>query len=227
MITSGMTQQVLLWYWPGHVHGPRRCGYFGMLLLAHSHTLHDEVTAMRPSAVCVQRRGGEGYRVTGLPVSPPQPGSSTSRTNSARKPPCVSVPATGTVRLHTILRGFFRSARVTSHTQLTVTGNSARVSLAARKANTLSTARIARASSCAVTTNNAPLETRIGFGGYPIGQLPNRTPKGKGTIAWQKSGRQREGAEIADPQDLHDVVKAVLLQAQFQVGNTSTHRHSA
>jgi len=80
---------------------------------------------------------------------------------------------------------------------------------------------------CAVTTNNAPLETRIGFGGYPIGQLPNRTPKGKGTRAWQKSGRQREGAEIADPQDLHDVVKAVLLQAQFQVGNTSTHRHSA
>jgi len=30
------------------------------------------------------------------------------------------------------------------------------------------------------------------------------------------SGRQREGAESADPQDLHDVVKAALLEVQFQ-----------
>jgi len=31
---------------------------------------------------------------------------------------------------------------------------------------------------CAATTNNALLVTRTGFGGYPVGQLPNLMPKG-------------------------------------------------
>jgi hypothetical protein len=40
-------------------------------------------------------------------------------------------------------------------------------------------------------------------------------PKGSGTIAWRKSGGQREGAETGDPQDLHDVVQAAVLAVQF------------
>ncbi len=48
---------------------------------------------------------------------------------------------------------------------------------------------------------------------------------GKGQ--WWESGRQREGAEIADPQDLHDVVKAALLEVQFPVGSHITYRQSA
>ncbi len=46
----------------------------------------------------------------------------------------------------------------------------------------------------------------MGFGGYPRGQPPYLMPKGQGTRAWRQSGRRREGAESADPQDLHDVV---------------------
>src|SRR5438552_12305500 len=52
-------------------------------------------------------------------------------------------------------------------------------------------------------------------------------PKGEGTRAWRKSGRQREGAKIADPQDLEGLVKAVLLESQFPVGPIMTHRQSA
>ena len=52
-------------------------------------------------------------------------------------------------------------------------------------------------------------------------------PKGEGTRAWRKSGRQREGAQIADPQDLEGMVKAVLLESQFPVGPIMTHRQSA
>ena len=68
---------------------------------------------------------------------------------------------------------------------------------------------------CAVTTNSAHLDTRRGFGGYPIGQPPYLMPKGEGTIAWRQSGGQRAGAETVDPQDLHDVVKAAWLAVQF------------
>src|SRR3989475_4683922 len=52
-------------------------------------------------------------------------------------------------------------------------------------------------------------------------------PKGEGTRAWRKSGRQRAGAKIADPQDLEGMVKAVLLASQFPVGPIMTHRQSA
>src|SRR5712691_2437822 len=52
-------------------------------------------------------------------------------------------------------------------------------------------------------------------------------PKGEGTRAWQKSGRQRAGAKIADPQDLEGMVKAVLPESQFPVGTIMTHRQSA
>src|SRR5713226_8692910 len=81
--------------------------------------------------------------------------------------------------------------------------------------------------SCAVTVSNTLLATRIGFGGYPRGQPPYRMPKGQGTRAWRQSGRRREGAESADPQDLHDVVKAALPEVQFPVGPIMTHRQSA
>ena len=37
---------------------------------------------------------------------------------------------------------------------------------------------------------------------------------------------QSEGAEAADPQDLHDVVKAVLPEVQFLVGPGQTPRQS-
>src|SRR5216683_3473598 len=52
-------------------------------------------------------------------------------------------------------------------------------------------------------------------------------PKGEGTRAWRKSGRQRAGAKIADPQDLEGMVKAALLESQFPVGTIMTHRQSA
>ncbi len=52
-------------------------------------------------------------------------------------------------------------------------------------------------------------------------------PKGEGTRAWRQSGRRREGAESADPQDLHDVVKAAWPEVQFPVGPIMTHRQSA
>ena len=52
-------------------------------------------------------------------------------------------------------------------------------------------------------------------------------PKGEGTRAWRKSRRQREGAKIADPQDLEGMVKAALPASQFPVGTIMTHRQSA
>src|SRR5438093_12189581 len=52
-------------------------------------------------------------------------------------------------------------------------------------------------------------------------------PKGEGTRAWRKSGRQREAAQTADPQDLEGMVKAVLLESQIPVGPIMTHRQSA
>ena len=52
-------------------------------------------------------------------------------------------------------------------------------------------------------------------------------PKGEGTRAWRQSGRRREGAESADPQDLHDVVQAAWPEVQFPVGPIMTHRQSA
>src|SRR5436309_2859432 len=79
---------------------------------------------------------------------------------------------------------------------------------------------------CAVTTHNTLRVTRIGFGGNPRGQPPHLMLKGEGTTAWRQSGRQREGAESADPQDLHDVVKAALLEVQFPVGPSQTRRQS-
>src|SRR5438093_35471 len=51
-------------------------------------------------------------------------------------------------------------------------------------------------------------------------------PKGEGTRAWRKSGRQREGATSADPQDLDGMVKAALPASQFPVGPIMTHRQS-
>jgi hypothetical protein len=36
----------------------------------------------------------------------------------------------------------------------------------------------------------------------------------------------KKGRTIADPQDLHDVVKAALLEVQFPVGPGQTHRQS-
>src|SRR5262252_8322245 len=41
---------------------------------------------------------------------------------------------------------------------------------------------------CAVITNYTPLATRIGFGGYPIGQLPYRMRKLKGQEHGSKAG---------------------------------------
>jgi hypothetical protein len=67
----------------------------------------------------------------------------------------------------------------------------------------------------------------IGLGGYPRGQPPYRSRKAEGTRAWRKSGRRREGADRADPQDLHGMVKAALLEAQCPVGPHETHRQSA
>ena len=64
------------------------------------------------------------------------------------------------------------------------------------------------------------LETRMEIGGHSIGQPPYQTPKGKGTIAWRKSRRRREGAEVVDLQDLHAMVKPALVEAQFLVGFT-------
>ena len=58
------------------------------------------------------------------------------------------------------------------------------------------------------------------IGGNSIGQPPYQTPKGKGTIAWRKSRRRREGAEFVDLQDLHAMVKPALVEAQFLVGFT-------
>jgi hypothetical protein len=67
---------------------------------------------------------------------------------------------------------------------------------------------------CAVTTNSVHLDTRIGCGGYPRGQPPSLMPKGSGTRAGRQSGGQREGAATGDPQDLHEVVQAALLDVQ-------------
>ena len=49
----------------------------------------------------------------------------------------------------------------------------------------------------------------------------------QGTRAWRKSGRRREGADLADPQDLHGRVKAVLPEVQCPVGRHEAHWQSA
>ena len=49
----------------------------------------------------------------------------------------------------------------------------------------------------------------------------------EGTRAWRQSRQRREGADIADLQDLHGRVKSGLIEAQFPVGPHETHRQSA
>src|SRR5215467_9089354 len=81
--------------------------------------------------------------------------------------------------------------------------------------------------SCAVITNNVLLVTRRGFGGHPLGQPSYLRSKDEGTRAWRQSRKRREGAEIADLQDLHDVVRAAWPEAQFPVGSHIAYRQSA
>jgi hypothetical protein len=59
-----------------------------------------------------------------------------------------------------------------------------------------------------------------------VSRLTSRR-KAEGNRAWRKSGRRREGAEIAVPQDLHGMVKTALSEAQFHVGLRSTRWQSA
>ena len=47
------------------------------------------------------------------------------------------------------------------------------------------------------------------------------------SMAAQQERRRREGADIADLQDLHGMVKSGLIEAQFPVGPHETHRQSA
>jgi hypothetical protein len=47
------------------------------------------------------------------------------------------------------------------------------------------------------------------------------------TGVYHSPGIAGEGAKSADPQDLHDVVKAALLEVQFPVGPSQAHRQSA
>ena len=49
----------------------------------------------------------------------------------------------------------------------------------------------------------------------------------QGTRAWRQSGRRREGADRADPQDLHGRVKAVWPAVQCPVGRHEAHWQSA
>jgi hypothetical protein len=74
--------------------------------------------------------------------------------------------------------------------------------------------------SCVAIADVIFLGTRMEIGGDSIGQPPYQIPKGKGTIAWRKSRRRREGAEFVDLQDLHAMMKPALVEAQFLVGFT-------
>jgi hypothetical protein len=86
----------------------------------------------------------------------------------------------------------------------------------------------ARASLCAATAQTVSPRIGLGIGGMSQRSAALPEPKqAEGTRAWRQSRRRREGADIADLQDLHGMGKSALIEAQFPVGPHETHRQSA